>query len=262
MQIGMRGLPGCAGTRRGEFGLRLRMGDGKNHRNLRRCGLEGASQSVSGTPGSLPCLETYKMSHNYLLIRNEYLRKAWLRPANELQAAIPAEVQGEQVRFAAFGEECSISRESVKLAGTEATGPEGLLIAMYASTVKAIPAQLQPLRSFKDLPNSMPYQAAFHANSERVLVPHVESIQIHQQKLIASFSGHANPNAGNGDFSFTLLPLPRIPLYYIFNLEDDEFPASVVCLFGANASEFLPLDGLADVAEYTAKRIIALVAGR
>jgi hypothetical protein len=48
-------------------------------------------------------------------------------------------------------------------------------------------------------------------------------------------------------------------LYYIFHLPDDEFPASVTCLFGANVMDFMPLDGLADVAEYTAKRIMGLL---
>ncbi len=40
---------------------------------------------------------------------------------------------------------------------------------------------------------------------------------------------------------------------------DDEFPALVTCLFSANAAAMLPLDGLADVAEYTSKEMIRVV---
>ncbi|MDP2971503.1 MAG: DUF3786 domain-containing protein, partial [Deltaproteobacteria bacterium] len=61
------------------------------------------------------------------------------------------------------------------------------------------------------------------------------------------------------DFSFTLYPLPRVALCYVFNLPDEEFPASVTCLFASNADRFLPVAGLADTAEYTAKKIIQLV---
>ena len=43
------------------------------------------------------------------------------------------------------------------------------------------------------------------------------------------------------------------------DLPDEEFPASVTCLFSANALSFMPLDGLADVAEYTSKEIIRLI---
>ena len=40
---------------------------------------------------------------------------------------------------------------------------------------------------------------------------------------------------------------------------DEEFPASVTCLFSANALSFIPLDGLADVAEYTSNKIIQAI---
>jgi hypothetical protein len=40
---------------------------------------------------------------------------------------------------------------------------------------------------------------------------------------------------------------------------DEEFPASVICLFSQNALSFMPLDGLADVAEYTSKAISQLI---
>jgi len=53
--------------------------------------------------------------------------------------------------------------------------------------------------------------------------------------------------------------LPKIALCYIFYLPDEEFPASVTCLFSNNARLFMPLDGLADVAEYTSRRIIEII---
>ncbi|HBD08524.1 MAG TPA: hypothetical protein DCZ69_09700, partial [Syntrophobacteraceae bacterium] len=47
-----------------------------------------------------------------------------------------------------------------------------------------------------------------------------------------------------------------------FHLPDEEFPAAATCLFAANALDFMALAGLADVAEYTAKRMIALIPGK
>jgi hypothetical protein len=200
------------------------------------------------------------MGQNYLNIRNEYLDKAWSRSPEELAKCLPGELKGDALYFPAFGEPCELTREEITLSGEPARGQEGLLIALYASTVPDRPVLLQPLQSFKDLPNSMPYHGAFAANAERVLAPHVPKIHLEQERLAAVFSGHVNSDIESGDFSFTLYPLPRIPLIYIFHLPDEEFDAAVTCLFANNAAEFMPIDGLADVAEYTGNRIIRLVA--
>lgn len=199
------------------------------------------------------------MSQAYLQIRNDNLAKAWARSPAELAACLPAAPEPDGLHFRAFGEDCILAPADVLLSGESATGPEGLLIAMYVSSVPSLPVQLQPLKAFKELPNSMPYQAAFAANAEQILVAQVTQIQAHQDLLVSMFSGQINADALSGDFSFTLWPLPRIPLYYIFNRPDEEFPAAVTCLFAANASLFMPLDGLADVAEYTAKKLIAVL---
>ncbi len=202
------------------------------------------------------------MSQNYLHIRNDYLKKAWARSPEVLSVCLPAELSPAGLRFQAFGEECLLGEADITLAGVTASGPEGLLIALYASAVPDLPVQLDSLKSFKELPNSMPYQGAFAANAEQLLVPRVIAIQQQQERLAAVFSGQVNAAPLSGDFSFTLYPLPRLPLYYIFHLPDEEFPASVTCLFAANAPVFMPLDGLADVAEYTGKKMLARLAPR
>jgi hypothetical protein len=46
---------------------------------------------------------------------------------------------------------------------------------------------------------------------------------------------------------------------FIFYEADDDFPASVTCLFSNNANQFLPVDGLADVGEYTSRNILNLI---
>ncbi|MDY6825530.1 MAG: DUF3786 domain-containing protein [Thermodesulfobacteriota bacterium] len=61
------------------------------------------------------------------------------------------------------------------------------------------------------------------------------------------------------ELAFTVTPLPKIQLCYIIYEADEDFPASVTCLYSANASAFLPIDALADVGEYTSRRIMELV---
>lgn len=45
----------------------------------------------------------------------------------------------------------------------------------------------------------------------------------------------------------------------IFCEADEDFPASATCLFSSNADEFLPIDGLADLGEYTSRAILGVV---
>ncbi|OQY45176.1 MAG: hypothetical protein B6240_09180 [Desulfobacteraceae bacterium 4572_87] len=116
--------------------------------------------------------------------------------------------------------------------------------------------QIEPLKAFKDFPGSMPYHGAFSANSERVLIPHVNKIREKQAEIISAFDGEA---IKSGDFSMLLYPFPKIAVCAIFYLEDEEFPPSATCLFSSNALDFMPLDGLADVAEYTSGTIIRMV---
>ena len=199
------------------------------------------------------------MNDQYLLIQAEHLKEAWLRGKEVLERALPARLEDDCFQFQAFGETCKLCPDGITLGGKHPTGPEGILISLYARNVRDEPARIHPLQSFKELPNSGPYQGAFVARSEQVLVPHVLSIERQRQVIARYFSGTINTDAPSGDFSFTLYPLPRIPLYYIFYLPDEEFPAAVTCLFAADATSHLSVDGLADVAEYTAKRIIEMV---
>ena len=199
------------------------------------------------------------MNEQYLVIQMEHLKAAWSRGKEQLEQALPAGREGDCFCFQAFGQDCELSPEGISLAGEFLAGAEGILIALYARHVSQEKPKLHPLQSFKELPNSGPYQGAFVARSEQVFVPHIPVIQSQQQAIVQQFSGMINTDAPSGDFSFTLYPLPRIPLYYIFYLPDEEFAAAATCLFAADATNHLPIDGLADVAEHTAKRVIELV---
>ena len=107
----------------------------------------------------------YLMPENFLEIQKEYLRKVYLRPPEELEKVLPAQRLGNCFCFRAFGEPCELYPHEIVLGGQRLIGPEGILIAMYASHVTDEPLHLHPLRSFKELPQGMPYQGAFSVNA-------------------------------------------------------------------------------------------------
>jgi hypothetical protein len=199
------------------------------------------------------------MNTNYQQIIEDHLERLYANPMEGLERALPAHRKGDSYYFRSFGEVCGLEPNGITLSGKSETGPKGLLIALYATHVSHDPIQLEPFKAFKDLLDSMPYHGAFAMNSEQILVPRVAQIKERQDVILKAFDGESNPAGAAGDFSLLLYPLPKIALCYIFYLPDEEFPASATCLFSGNALSFMPLDGLADVGEYTSKKILELI---
>ena len=199
------------------------------------------------------------MNSNYRHIIEDHIKKLFTNPMEGLERALPARRKGESFYFRAFGEACCLEPNGITLSDKPETGPKGLLIALYATHVSHDPIQLEPFKAFKDLPDSMPYHGAFTMNSEQILVSRVTQIREQRDVILKAFDGESNPTSAAGDFSLLLYPLPKIALCTIFYLPDEEFPASATCLFSSNALSFIPLDGLADVGEYTSKKILDLI---
>lgn len=182
-------------------------------------------------------------------------------PPRDLAQRVGGTPRGEGAAFRAFGQACEITPSGILLDGRPETGVLGILISLYGRHGQPVPQQLEPFRAFKELPGSMPYVGAFAANAEQILVPHAERLERARERVAAALDGGPAPAAVGGDFAFLVQPFPKISLCYIVYRADEEFSAAVTCLFSANAGSFLPLDALADTAEYTARRIIGLLSG-
>jgi len=199
------------------------------------------------------------MSNNYAKIVQDNLKKLFENLPSDLADALPAQQNGDAFLFEAFGETCEIRSDGIFLGNVQQTGVIGILISLYALNTKLETCLIEPLKAFKDFPNSMPYAGAFVTHTQQILVPYVEKIQVSTHRIIETLNGCESPSNVGGDFSFMVYPLPKIALSYIFYEADEDFPASVTCLYSNNAISFLPIDGLADVGEYTSKKILDLL---
>jgi len=158
------------------------------------------------------------MTTNYEKMIQKNLSGLFEKLPPDLETRLGASKSGDGFSLQAFGEEAWFDHEKVMFRGQKDVDPKGVLVSLYAMHAGQAEIQIEPYKAFKDFPGSMPYHGAFSANSERVLIPHVNKIQ-----------------------------------------EKMAFPPSATCLFSANALDFMPLDGLADVAEYTSRKIIQMV---
>jgi hypothetical protein len=199
------------------------------------------------------------MSGSYPKIIVSNLAQIFQKEPNRLELTLPAACRNNGFEFEAFGRQCRLSPAGIELDHRVETGVLGVLVSLYALHAKAMPQVLEPFKSFKDLPQSMPYAGAFTTHTETPLISRVAEIEAAQPRLFKKLSGSTAGFVGSGDFAFLVRPLPKITLCYVFYHADDEFPASATCLFSNNASDFMPTDGLADVGEYTSKEILALL---
>lgn len=198
------------------------------------------------------------MSNNYAKIVRDNLKKLFENLPPDLADALPARQNGDAFLFEAFGETCEIRSDGIFLGNVRQTDVIGILISLFALNATTETCLLSPMKAFKDFPNSMPYAGAFVTHTQQILVPYVEKIQESTGRIIETLKGCDASSDVGGDFSFMVYPLPKIALCYIFYEADEDFPASVTCLYSNNALSFLPIDALADVGEYTSKKILTL----
>lgn len=199
------------------------------------------------------------MAGNYADIVRNNLDQIYQCLPERLHEWLPAARIRDRFDFEAFGRPCRVAPDGIWLNGEKQDGVLGILISLYLRHVTADAIRLEPLAAFKDLPNSMPYVGAFATHTQGVVEPYVDTIAREKARIIDRLGGAPVPDGLIGDLSFLVYPLPKIALCYIFYFADDDFPASVTCLFSSNASQFLPTDALADVGEYTSRTIIELV---
>jgi hypothetical protein len=199
------------------------------------------------------------MTDNYKQIVDHNLKKLYNPLSADLAEALPSMREGDCFVFEAFGKQCRIRPEGISLGNSDETGVLGILISLYALHAGPQLQKLEPLKSFKDFPNSMPYVSAFASHTEGILIPRVTNIEKAQNRIMETLQGREATDLAGGDFSFLVRPLPKISLCYIFYRADEEFPASVTCLYSSNAPTFLPMDALADVGEYTSRTIMTLL---
>lgn len=170
-----------------------------------------------------------------------------------------AKKSGKEYFFKAFGNTCRLSVDGIYLGEEKQTGVLGILISLYALYANITSFKAELFVAFRQIPDSMPYTAAFSIHTEQILVSKVHLIKKHRDKIIEKIDGQEAPPSVPGDFSMLLYPLPKVALCYIFYEADDDFDAGVTCLYSNNAYCFMPVDGLADVGEYTSKTILEII---
>jgi len=196
---------------------------------------------------------------NYEKIIHANLDRLYKNLPENLERLLPGQRQTDKFRLKALGQSCQIRPDGVCIGEEPATGGVGILITLYALHAGEDPCMPTPFKAFREFPNSQPYVGAFASHTEQVLLGRIDGIEQHAGRIARQLRGSRGSDNDAGDFSLILYPLPKIALTYVFYRADEDFPASVTCLFSNNAAAFLPTDALADTGEYTSKKILEIL---
>jgi hypothetical protein len=199
------------------------------------------------------------VTDNYAKIVRDNLNRLYDPLSTDLTHLLPADRKGEGFVFQAFGEKCIMAPEGISLGEKDHSSVFGILISLYALNARPDICIPEPFKAFKEFPDSMPYVSAFTTHTEKLLVPKVPLIEKSMGIITEAMGGGDTPPGTGGDFSILVYPLPKIALCYIFYEADEDFPPSVTCLYSNNANLFLPVAALADVGEYTSRKILTLI---
>ena len=198
------------------------------------------------------------MTNNYAAIIENNIGQLFEMDLDQRAVAMGAQCQAGSLMFKAFGKPCVLSPRGIALDQIDQSGPMGIVISLYALQARTDEVIEAPFKSFKELPDSMPYVGAFTNRTELALVPAVEKLVGMRQQIHDTFDAGDAPADVAGDLVFVVRPLPKIALCYVCYLADEDFPAAVTCLYSQNAHCFLSTDALADLGEYTTKALLAL----
>ena len=116
--------------------------------------------------------------------------------------------------------------------------------------------RLEPARewiAYRDLPGARYHDSAFRAEVE---LPLAEALQESPEAISAWVGEKGLERSEHGGISFVWHALPRVPLLFVLNPADEEFPAEARVFYDATAPSHLPTEDLETLAELAARRLI------
>ena len=142
------------------------------------------------------------MKNNYVTIIHKNLEKLFVHDISNRADAMGAIYQNGAILMPAFGGECRYTVENIFLDGDLESGATGIILTLYALYAAEAAMQMEPWISYREIPDTTPYQGAFRNRTETALIKHVESIAANQEKIVSRLQGSDKPAVITRRFRF------------------------------------------------------------
>lgn len=162
---------------------------------------------------------------------------------------------GAEIPF--FGQPCRVSAAGI-------TAPTGkppnfgacIVLLKYLLMCPETPSLRKEWVTFKDFRDAAPLVGSFAQNVNRPLARHFSGDPAALETAAAAVGGQVIEVDISCDLALRFDPLPRVPLFLVFNDADEEFPASCSLFFEERAGEFLDMECLAIVGMLLAGHLV------
>lgn len=156
-----------------------------------------------------------------------------------------------------FNQKITISGEGILASDLDISPAiRDLLISYLVHCPKVLPNAPLKLLTFREFSNAAPLFSMFTANTAKTVETHfsgrTDALALRCQELGAI--AHDSPSH---DLSVEFTALPRIPIIFNFNDQDEFMPASASFLYTNTAIDFLSLKNLMTIATYLTGCLIA-----
>jgi hypothetical protein len=128
-----------------------------------------------------------------------------------------------------------------------------ILLLHYLIGAKDIPLSGK-LIPFRNLSGAVSFEKAF---SERAVEPVAKNFCSNPEGFRKAAENVGGKALEAGDLSYSIMIFPRIPIYYVLWLGDDEVQGSANILFDSTANQHLPTEDLAVLGELSTNRLLA-----
>lgn len=138
------------------------------------------------------------------------------------------------------------------LKGSNVTLVSKIIILHYINTASGRPLGNE-LIPYEDIPGCRHYKDIFE---KRVIRPLITAFGTNRDAFREAGDLLLGRTEEYGDASFTINPLPMVPMTFILWEADEEFPPSVRILFDTSISSYLPLEDITVISKLASSRII------
>ena len=99
--------------------------------------------------------------------------------------------------------------------------------------------------SYKDFKDAAPFVGGFTNNTEKAIAKNFSGRLRALKNACRDLGGQASGSELAYDLKMVFYPLPKVPLFLLFNDADEEFPAQCAVLFEKRAEKYLDMECLA-----------------
>ena len=180
-------------------------------------------------------------------IYNDYLSQLVQLNFTEMEKILGIHVEGDGVMIPLFRKGFRVSPNGVfDDKGNQPLHAVSVLLCRYLILCPdKEPVDGNEWVSYKDFKDATPFVGGFVNNTEKAIAKNFTGQVGLLEQSCHSLGGFHKNDGLSYDLSMQIYPLPKIPLYLLFNDADEEFPAECRVLFKKRAEKYLDMECLA-----------------